>query len=73
MGTPSSVATASHLSIASDHSYAAAPWQRLYFLPLPQGHGSLRPTLVPPATAVARRFPTALAMTLGWEAAAAAQ
>ena len=21
------------------------PWQFLYFLPLPQGHGSLRPTL----------------------------
>ncbi len=25
--------------------YAAAPWQRLYFFPLPQGHSSLRPTL----------------------------
>jgi hypothetical protein len=24
---------------------AAAPWQRLYFLPLPHGHGSFRPTL----------------------------
>src|SRR3546814_5229191 len=24
---------------------ASCPWQCLYFLPLPQGHGSLRPTL----------------------------
>ena len=27
--------------------YAAAPWHFLYFLPEPQGHGSLRPTLSP--------------------------
>src|SRR5690242_21941479 len=25
-------------------NYAAAPWHFLYFLPLPHGHGSLRPT-----------------------------
>ena len=24
--------------------YKPCPWQFLYFLPLPQGHGSLRPT-----------------------------
>src|SRR5580704_10173758 len=28
----------------------AAPWHFLYFFPLPQGHGSLRPTLAPAAT-----------------------
>lgn len=28
-------------------NYVSAPWQCLYFLPLPQGHGSLRPTLGP--------------------------
>ncbi len=31
-------------SAAARHA-APAPWQRLYFLPLPHGHGSLRPTL----------------------------
>ena len=25
-------------------NYSALPWQFLYFFPLPQGHGSLRPT-----------------------------
>ncbi len=32
---------------ASNHltGEAQAPQQRLYFLPLPHGHGSLRPTL----------------------------
>ena len=29
---------------AFDHSYYA-PWHFLYFFPLPQGQGSLRPTL----------------------------
>ena len=28
-------------------SYAALPWHFLYFLPLPHGHGSLRPTFGP--------------------------
>ena len=28
-------------------AYASFPWQFLYFLPLPQGQGSLRPTLGP--------------------------
>src|SRR5580698_5355696 len=27
--------------------YSLAPWHFLYFLPLPHGHGSLRPTLGP--------------------------
>jgi hypothetical protein len=26
-------------------AYASLPWQCLYFLPLPQGHGSFLPTL----------------------------
>src|SRR5437762_8972882 len=30
---------------ADQETAVAAPWQRLYFLPLPQGQGSLRPTL----------------------------
>src|SRR5579862_3798943 len=30
--------------------YAPAPQHFLYFLPLPQGHGSLRPTLSPERT-----------------------
>src|SRR6056297_2536440 len=30
-------------SLRRENSYF--PWQCLYFLPLPQGHGSLRPTL----------------------------
>ncbi len=27
--------------------YAFLPWQFLYFFPLPQGHGSFRPTFSP--------------------------
>ena len=27
--------------------YFSAPWHFLYFLPLPQGQGSLRPTFLP--------------------------
>ena len=32
-------------------TYAATPWHRLYFLPLPHGHWLLRPTLAPPGAA----------------------
>ena len=33
-------------------SQAAVPWHFLYFLPEPQGQGSLRPTLAEPRTTV---------------------
>src|SRR5476649_557952 len=33
--------------LGTDFSYASLPWQALNFLPLPQGQGSLRPTLTP--------------------------
>src|SRR5205085_12116310 len=35
-------------------AYASFPWHSLNFLPLPQGHGSFRPTL---GTSGARRMP----------------
>src|SRR5689334_6649824 len=34
-------------SVRRDGHHAAAPWHFLYFLPLPHGHGSLRPTFGP--------------------------
>ena len=34
----------------------SAPWQRLYFLPLPQGQGSLRPTVILESRQGATRF-----------------
>ena len=34
---------ANHRRVASDRRCSLPAWQFLYFLPLPQGHGSLRP------------------------------
>ena len=46
-------------------SLTYAPWHLLYFLSLPQGHGSLRPTFRPPAvTGFRERAPVTRAMTL---------
>src|ERR1039458_10170583 len=35
-----------------------APWQCLYFLPLPQGHFSLRPTFLPATTCLGVLVPS---------------
>ena len=40
-------------SVPSNSGQASLPWHCLYFLPLPQGQGSLRPTLGTSATRVA--------------------
>ena len=39
-----------HASRAAGRRQASRPWQCLYFLPDPQGHGSLRPTFSPART-----------------------
>src|SRR5437763_6044509 len=44
LSNPHSAFRTSHLTHSAFRIYAAAPWHFLNFLPLPQGHGSLRPT-----------------------------
>src|SRR5215471_16397931 len=38
------------MSILTGYAVVPAPWHFLYFLPDPQGQGSLRPTLADPRT-----------------------
>lgn len=41
---------AASISHILDRLQSNAPWHFLYFFPLPQGHGSLRPTFCPTTT-----------------------
>ena len=64
---PLNVVHAPPASAGGARLHASLPWQDLYFLPLPQGHGSLRPTR---GTSVAKVAGSVSALTLpssfGW-------